>query len=191
MNRYADHTPEERRAYMLAANKAYRARKGTPVRTPRTVPTATATRMKQARGEVWSARVLEVDHTRTYVGIYDTKEEALQVCADYIATGVKPPPATRGMKRGQQKRPGSMTRWGTPVLLTDQQAKPLSTAERLARTGGSVQRYGTATARATVPTGQDSPKAATGLKTRQLTVELSPAERWKRVYAERCGGRVA
>lgn len=45
-----------------------------------------------------------VRDVRVYLGRYAAREEALQACADFIATGDKPEPQKRGAKLGQVQR---------------------------------------------------------------------------------------
>lgn len=97
----------------------------------RAAQTASVIECPNAHGPTFVAQVRELDDRRTYLQRWPTREAALAACAEYIATGRRPPKQPRGPKRGQKQRTG----WANPPALMplDTPAKPLPTAELIAR----------------------------------------------------------
>lgn len=90
---------------------------------------ASVVQRARANGEpYWIAQVRGANCSRTHLGPHRTRARALAACERFIATGVKPPGAKRGMKQGQRKKPGSRTRWGT-VTGTAPAAKRVTATE--------------------------------------------------------------
>lgn len=138
----------------------------------RTAQTASVIERTAKTGRVrYISQVRELDNARTYLGSHPTHAAALAACAEYIATGRRPPPKARGMKPGQKKRAGSLTRWGTPVLLDpNTPSAPLPTAERLARIGAKSARQAPVRAVAPVAAPVD-PGAAERKEARLATIK--------------------
>lgn len=153
-------------------------------------------REENACGPVFVAQVREIragagKRLRTYLGRWPSEEQARAVCRSYIETGARPGPQKRGMKAGQKKRAGSKNPWLTreayraprptepePMTL-DRQAKPLATAERLARIGVKSLRPVAALPVSCPETGQDRGNGAQGQI--QAISALTPEQRAERL----------
>lgn len=170
--RWSEQTPEERKKWKADQNRKHRESKGLGTRPVKTLRASILERKDASGAIAYVARVRELDDSKAYLGTYNTREDAQAACDRYIATGERPAPMQRGPKKGSRKRPGSMTRWGTPVLLTDKQAKPLSTAERLARTGGKLP---SSPATARKPAGE-APTRRAQLIAKEYADSLTPKE---------------
>lgn len=60
----------------------------------------------RANGEpYWIAQVRGASNVRTHLGPHRTREHALAACERFMATGLKPAGAKRGMKVGQRQQP--------------------------------------------------------------------------------------
>lgn len=174
MTRYRDQTPEERKAYFRAANERSRRKKGVPARdTSRQRPSVSAIKTGN-----YMAKVREPDGSTTYLLTWPTQEEALQACRLYIETGTKPAPRKRGAKLGEpQKNPRQAAGAFPPEILTDHQAAPLPTAERLARIAAKR-----ATMPATVPLATSAPIQASGEAPRANSAD-KPRVTWRELAA--------
>lgn len=110
----------------------------------RSAQTASVSLTPNAHGPMWTSQVRELDNKRTYLGRHQTREDALAACARYITDGTRPAPLKRGIKLGQKRRSqaeiAAAGAYVPPKLLTDHQAAPLSTAERIARNAAKAGR---------------------------------------------------
>lgn len=99
-------------------------------RAARSAQTASVIVCRNASGDTFVAQVRELDNSRTYLQRWPTREAALAACAEYISTGHRPPKQQTGPKRGQRC---PRKTWPVQVDYSADLAKPLPTAERLAR----------------------------------------------------------
>lgn len=136
----------------------------------RSAQTASVLVCRNASGDTFVAQVRELDNRRTYLRRWPTREAALAACAEYIATGTRPPKQATGPKRGQ--RCPRRLEWSSTL------AKPLPTAERLARIAAKRERQ----APATVPLAPFATSETPERAPRANSAPEKPRTTWKEIY---------